>query len=108
MFFKQKTAYAMRISDWSSDVCSSDLASKGSDPRKEFDLPRMVSSPIGASFFTEDRSSCKAAVILRLPIKVNSTSLPFNFSGQMQVATNCGCRNSSYGASLNFEPEPNE
>src|SRR3546814_1764153 len=26
-FFKQKTAYEMRISDWSSDVCSSDLNS---------------------------------------------------------------------------------
>src|SRR3546814_20292209 len=33
-FFKQKTAYEMRISDWSSDVCSSDLMiqqSKGVD-----------------------------------------------------------------------------
>src|SRR3546814_13196671 len=27
-FFKQKTAYEMRISDWSSDVCSSDLAAR--------------------------------------------------------------------------------
>src|SRR3546814_15904313 len=27
-FFKQKTAYEMRISDWSSDVCSSDLVSR--------------------------------------------------------------------------------
>src|SRR3546814_234116 len=27
-FFKQKTAYEMRISDWSSDVCSSDLLSR--------------------------------------------------------------------------------
>src|SRR3546814_7510732 len=27
-FFKQKTAYEMRISDWSSDVCSSDLKSR--------------------------------------------------------------------------------
>src|SRR3546814_1286504 len=27
-FFKQKTAYEMRISDWSSDVCSSDLDAK--------------------------------------------------------------------------------
>src|SRR3546814_20304710 len=27
-FFKQKTAYEMRISDWSSDVCSSDLCCK--------------------------------------------------------------------------------
>src|SRR3546814_7402747 len=31
-FFKQKTAYEMRISDWSSDVCSSDL---GGDFRAE-------------------------------------------------------------------------
>src|SRR3546814_2904819 len=28
-FFKQKTAYEMRISDWSSDVCSSDLRKIG-------------------------------------------------------------------------------
>src|SRR3546814_3037599 len=28
-FFKQKTAYEMRISDWSSDVCSSDLGAAG-------------------------------------------------------------------------------
>src|SRR3546814_2439460 len=34
-FFKQKTAYEMRISDWSSDVCSSDLTLKdaGNDRR---------------------------------------------------------------------------
>src|SRR3546814_17078632 len=31
VFFKQKTAYEMRISDWSSDVCSSDLAERGAD-----------------------------------------------------------------------------
>src|SRR3546814_10183677 len=30
-FFKQKTAYEMRISDWSSDVCSSDLGSTRPD-----------------------------------------------------------------------------
>src|SRR3546814_6715267 len=28
VFFKQKTAYEMRISDWSSDVCSSDLPAR--------------------------------------------------------------------------------
>src|SRR3546814_9201451 len=28
-FFKQKTAYEMRMSDWSSDVCSSDLVEPG-------------------------------------------------------------------------------
>src|SRR3546814_6561546 len=30
-FFKQKTAYEMRISDWSSDVCSSDLPAVSND-----------------------------------------------------------------------------
>src|SRR3546814_7403987 len=30
-FFKQKTAYEMRISDWSSDVCSSDLFKRDGD-----------------------------------------------------------------------------
>src|SRR3546814_2900104 len=30
-FFKQKTAYEMRISDWSSDVCSSDLLGRQHD-----------------------------------------------------------------------------
>src|SRR3546814_11630051 len=32
-FFKQKTAYEMRISDWSSDVCSSDLRLEGAGGR---------------------------------------------------------------------------
>src|SRR3546814_13145203 len=31
-FFKQKTAYEMRISDWSSDVCSSDLHNDVQEP----------------------------------------------------------------------------
>src|SRR3546814_992971 len=31
LFFKQKTAYEMRISDWSSDVCSSDLKAQSPD-----------------------------------------------------------------------------
>src|SRR3546814_2090024 len=36
--FKQKTAYEMRISDWSSDVCSSDLQQKLAG----FDAPRLA------------------------------------------------------------------
>src|SRR3546814_3460770 len=42
-FFKQKTAYEMRISDWSSDVCSSDLlrVEPGTPhPRVAFARPR--------------------------------------------------------------------
>src|SRR3546814_20814614 len=37
LFFKQKTAYELRISDWSSDVCSSDLADVKSDTEIWFD-----------------------------------------------------------------------
>src|SRR3546814_15617973 len=38
-FFKQKTAYEMRISDWSSDVCSSDLFDR---PFIAFPLPEFI------------------------------------------------------------------
>src|SRR3546814_2640774 len=38
-FFKQKTAYEMRISDWSSDVCSSDLG-RGGNYRPPAVIPR--------------------------------------------------------------------
>src|SRR3546814_4711358 len=51
-FFKQKTAYEMRISDWSSDVCSSDLersspASPPTAPRERLRRP----SPASAAMF---------------------------------------------------------
>src|SRR3546814_19989262 len=39
-FFKQKTAYEMRISDWSSDVCSSDLTLRRLDLGED-DLPEL-------------------------------------------------------------------
>src|SRR3546814_20150024 len=40
-FFKQKTAYEMRISDWSSDVCSSDLPGRRpTDPGRPPGSPR--------------------------------------------------------------------
>src|SRR3546814_7093040 len=36
-FFKQRTAYEMRISDWSSDVCSSDLPARRRDTLPHID-----------------------------------------------------------------------
>src|SRR3546814_10194655 len=46
-FFKQKTAYEMRISDWSSDVCSSDLAaSEGVARDGRIDPTRVPEAPI--------------------------------------------------------------
>src|SRR3546814_1119976 len=50
-FFKQKTAYEMRISDWSSDVCSSDLAAerRGCGPlgRLQIDIAAAHGEPVG-------------------------------------------------------------
>src|SRR3546814_4179061 len=44
-FFKQKTAYEMRISDWSSDVCSSDLGAS------RHLLLRAVSDAVGGALY---------------------------------------------------------
>src|SRR3546814_14470342 len=45
-FFKQKTAYEMRISDWSADVCSSDLSSRAGDAvREPPEIALRVASP---------------------------------------------------------------
>src|SRR3546814_13829044 len=46
-FFKQKTAYEMRISDWSSDVCSSDLPARLAPAGRQarFGLAAAPSSP---------------------------------------------------------------
>src|SRR3546814_8160183 len=41
-FFKQKTAYDMRISDWSSDVCSSDLRDHTLDPETRARLTQLM------------------------------------------------------------------
>src|SRR3546814_11968540 len=53
-FFKQKTAYEMRISDWSSDVCSSDLTGDGV-PELKATLSALM--PEGHWHFPEDEVS---------------------------------------------------
>src|SRR3546814_17417348 len=45
-FFKQKTAYEMRISDWSSDVCSSDLRSNPARTARSLDSRARRTPPV--------------------------------------------------------------
>src|SRR3546814_11061129 len=45
-FFKQKTAYEMRISDWSSDVCSSDLIGSKRLARGPEETPHSEADPL--------------------------------------------------------------
>src|SRR3546814_20481060 len=56
-FFKQKTAYEMRISDWSSDVCSSDLAAPNTTAS---DSRPMIS---GSGILVRNRSKKKSSSI---------------------------------------------
>src|SRR3546814_2946468 len=65
-FFKQKTAYEMRISDWSSDVCSSDLGpDDGRDShrlgfRRQFaDFLDLLENLVGARI--DGEADCRAA-----------------------------------------------
>src|SRR3546814_3136109 len=61
-FFKQKTAYEMRISDWSSDVCSSDLGA-GADPLLVVGTSRDPATPYaGAESMAEQLES---AILVR-------------------------------------------
>src|SRR3546814_15093803 len=60
-FFKQKTAYEMRISDWSSDVCSSDLLKRAQAAPGQFTLTDIVGRVVHKT-----RSSVLAIVSIRL------------------------------------------
>src|SRR3546814_19656986 len=67
-FFKQKTAYEMRISDWSSDVCSSDLAvysdadAKALHVREADEAVHIGPSPARESYLIGDRIIAAAKV----------------------------------------------
>src|SRR3546814_5403112 len=62
-FFKQKTAYEMRISDWSSDVCSSDLTPELALPEDARDrLARRAARHGGLQARSEERRVGKECV----------------------------------------------
>src|SRR3546814_1041282 len=56
-FFKQKTAYDMRISDWSSDVCSSDLKGVVCVIRKISLAVLLATAPVATFAMGSDNSS---------------------------------------------------
>src|SRR3546814_9032870 len=72
-FFKQKTAYEMRISDWSSDVCSSDLGDydargpspgphQGPHPQPGADRPARPDAQSGPCRFELGDLTCTATI----------------------------------------------
>src|SRR3546814_6358651 len=82
-FFKQKTAYEMRISDWSSDVCSSDLLLRESNKpvvctaHGKFDLQRdenELRSVYGVEWIHESKENL--FVSTRATVDVNEPEQP--------------------------------
>src|SRR3546814_8788533 len=103
-FFKQKTAYEMRISDWSSDVCSSDLDAVGMTGSSAMpqigQLPgpaRWISgcigqvqmAPSGASAAAGEMSAAsdKAAILIKKgdPVQLDAGNASFHLSTKLHA-----------------------
>src|SRR3546814_2712388 len=78
VFFKQKTAYEMRISDWSSDVCSSDLTIRGGNTRSVM-LTKRVILPI-VSVSMEGMLKTRSFFGTKLPAPRNGNKLQESLS----------------------------
>src|SRR3546814_19305057 len=72
VFFKKKTAYEMRISDWSSDVCSSDLSISFATPKGEVDDEKLLFAQLIGSlaFEAARRVSLEKGGLLRPDVKL--------------------------------------
>src|SRR3546814_11236167 len=75
-FFKQKTAYEMRISDWSSDVCSSDLQATAvevrlADPQQARQAANEIMQAIGPQYRLYDWQQANAHFVNALDVERN-------------------------------------
>src|SRR3546814_2235368 len=84
-FFKQKTAYEMRISDWSSDVCSSDLLT-------------VVARRVDHQIFTESQedrqrveiTGCHLAVAVKVAVEILAVEMKVQMrSEERRVGKEC-------------------
>src|SRR3546814_1456170 len=84
-FFKHNTAYEMRISDWSSDVCSSDLALDDFKIAKDVDKKKALSSEACKELLSPD-----PLTILGVLKKPTASSVQFsagNFTNWLTLRT---------------------
>src|SRR3546814_12881144 len=65
-FFKQKTAYEMRISDWSSDVCNASTAPKSGGPMRAVIVGAVESTRVTLQALA-DAPGWEAAALITLP-----------------------------------------
>src|SRR3546814_20109870 len=84
---KQNTAYEMRISDWSSDVCSSDLTPSRQERRKV--------SVASTSFFSLIRASSTMGPDRKSVVKGKSVSVRVDLGGRRIIKTQTSTSKSS-------------
>src|SRR3546814_9818452 len=85
-FFKQKTAYEMRISDWSSDVCSSDLivlddAKTTEQKRLELIAAAEVAETLFAEIVDQVEQQTGLVVVLAVDVAVARQHVQRRFGG---------------------------
>src|SRR3546814_2772644 len=76
-FFKQKTAYEMRISDWSSDVCSSDLPDVEPLPPRQprlADASRLALRTLGRLFDRRLTTDGQAVLLVTTGLQIGRAS----------------------------------
>src|SRR3546814_6090565 len=69
-FFKQKTAYEMRISDWSSDVCSSDLVLRDHRQRDQLGVRMFQGSARHAAKVAEEENVLESLVLCEVDMSL--------------------------------------
>src|SRR3546814_3829179 len=86
-FFKQKTAYEMRISDWSSDVCSSDLFARPvtrKRPGESLDSNRTPSAKRGAIYSEKELQMLESVKIQRRQSEIRSALRSEEHTSELQ------------------------
>src|SRR3546814_2045222 len=88
----QKTAYEMRISDWSSDVCSSDLITWETVPRRRTASSKLVhcllvSNGLAAITALRSRTNCRAG---NVPVPASGASGIESVGAGIKVHAGCG------------------
>src|SRR3546814_1046736 len=88
-FFKQKTAYEMRISDWSSDVCSSDLE-VGPPPQSDPPLvPESAKAPPSPAQPSEPQAWSRDLDLDSAPVGADREQMVEGRSEERRVGKEC-------------------
>src|SRR3546814_11397979 len=103
-FFRQKTAYEMRISDWSSDVCSSDLGGRYLDVEvkpqaaarygfTQADVQRLIATVIGGQPVDQTiQGRERYPVVVRYPRPLRDSAAALARSEERRGGTECGSK----------------